>query len=72
MDWKKIDQVGYLLFGRGYLYFNVFLDVLDFCKQNLTGKQGQQHQIELDKDDDWEEFMKWRSRHDSNVRPLDS
>lgn len=71
MDWKKIDQVGYYLFGRGYLYFNVMMDVLDYCKQTLMGRE-RQKQIELEDSEEWKEFMEWRSRHDSNVRPLDS
>lgn len=71
MEMKKLDNIGYLLFGRGYLYLNVLLDVVDYCKESLLGGKGRAPQLD-ENNEEWQEFIKWRNRYDSNVGPLDS
>lgn len=71
MDIKQIDKYGYLIFGRSYLYLNIFFDVVDYCKEALWGTS--RREIEFNENsEEWQEFMRWRNRYDSNVGPLDS
>lgn len=70
MQWQKVDKLGYQILGRGYLYLNIFFDVIDYCKETVLGPKHER--LKLEDDEEWQDFLKWRSRHDSNVRPLDS
>lgn len=69
MEWQKIDEFGYTFFGRGYLYLNVFLDVLDFCKESVLGPADRKRA--LADDEEWSDFLEWRNRQEQNSYPLD-
>lgn len=70
MELKKIDQIGYLILGRGYLYLNVLFDVFDFCRQTLLKSNHQQ--IPFEDSQEWQEFMEWRQQQQDQTRPMDS
>lgn len=70
MELKKIDQIGYLILGRGYLYLNVLLDVFEFCRQSLLKSHRQQ--IPFEDSEEWQEFMEWRQKQQDSTGPMES